>query len=386
MLETLYKNIHRLQGIRHPVTGYDGLCAARDYIASCLRPWCDSVELEPFTVPGCNKTFHNISARIGSNTGCPPLVLSCHYDTVYNAPGADDNATGVAAVLALAQRLAPYRNRLNLRLLAFSLEESDPVYESLMLERAVELGVRDSVGFYTRLDYANEMKVFKAALDAAVTTTGYGERYRAALAACKDALSPQMRALHEAGAERYVNCDDPLGFGAIGLLGSTYWVEHHRKELTSCFGLINFDSIGYATQKEHSHDMPQQLKSMMETWQVNFERGIGNYIVTIGNTGADCIAKHFFIGAQAEALPYAYLSQPHSYEETARSFPAALQSDHAPFWKAGFPVFFLTDTGAQMRYLFEHTAADTIDKIDFDFLGRIIRAAERAIKALYQVE
>ena len=53
----------------------------------------------------------------------PPILLGAHYDTVPGSPGADDNATGVAVLLMLAEQLAACPGRSPFRLIAFDLEE-----------------------------------------------------------------------------------------------------------------------------------------------------------------------------------------------------------------------------------------------------------------------
>jgi Zn-dependent M28 family amino/carboxypeptidase len=57
------------------------------------------------------------------------LILGAHYDTVENTPGADDNASGVAALLGIAQDLAGRRLARTVRFSAFALEEL-PVYRT----------------------------------------------------------------------------------------------------------------------------------------------------------------------------------------------------------------------------------------------------------------
>lgn len=52
------------------------------------------------------------------------IVIGAHYDTVPGSPGANDNGTGVAAVLALAEILKDCQPRRNIRLVAFANEES----------------------------------------------------------------------------------------------------------------------------------------------------------------------------------------------------------------------------------------------------------------------
>lgn len=52
------------------------------------------------------------------------IVIGAHYDTVPGSPGANDNGTGVAAVLALADILKDSKPKRNIRLVAFANEES----------------------------------------------------------------------------------------------------------------------------------------------------------------------------------------------------------------------------------------------------------------------
>ena len=51
------------------------------------------------------QTYKNVVGRLGPQAG-PCLVLGAHYDVCGNQPGADDNASGVAALILLARALA----------------------------------------------------------------------------------------------------------------------------------------------------------------------------------------------------------------------------------------------------------------------------------------
>lgn len=69
-------------------------------------------------------TFVNVVAEVrGSARADEIVVVGGHYDTVRGSPGANDNATGVAATLALARRFAASRPARTLRLVAFACEE-----------------------------------------------------------------------------------------------------------------------------------------------------------------------------------------------------------------------------------------------------------------------
>lgn len=52
------------------------------------------------------------------------IVIGAHYDTVKDSPGANDNGTGIAAILALAHILKDCQPKRNIRLVAFANEES----------------------------------------------------------------------------------------------------------------------------------------------------------------------------------------------------------------------------------------------------------------------
>lgn len=64
--------------------------------------------------------------RRGLSTPGEIVVIGAHYDTVPQTPGADDNGSGVAVLLALAHTLADAKPARTLRLVAFANEE--PIY------------------------------------------------------------------------------------------------------------------------------------------------------------------------------------------------------------------------------------------------------------------
>jgi Zn-dependent M28 family amino/carboxypeptidase len=68
------------------------------------------------------RACHNIETEI---RGSRPeiVVIGAHYDSVFGSPGANDNASGVAALLALARRFAGKPAAQTLRFVAFVNEE-----------------------------------------------------------------------------------------------------------------------------------------------------------------------------------------------------------------------------------------------------------------------
>ena len=102
---------------RHPAS----LRQAADYIKAELAAAGGQPTEQPYAVQG--QRYHNVLAHFGPETG-PRLVVGAHYDVCGEQPGADDNGTGVAALLELARLLGqqpnlPYR----VDLVAYTLEE-----------------------------------------------------------------------------------------------------------------------------------------------------------------------------------------------------------------------------------------------------------------------
>jgi aminopeptidase YwaD len=72
---------------------------------------------------GAGTSYNVIATPPGLDPRRPHLVLGAHLDTVPQAPGAEDNASGVGVVLAAAQAIAERRTRLPVVLVAFGGEE-----------------------------------------------------------------------------------------------------------------------------------------------------------------------------------------------------------------------------------------------------------------------
>lgn len=65
----------------------------------------------------------NVIATKPGKTANQVVIVGAHYDTVDNSPGADDNGTGIAALLELARVLGKHNYSKTLVLVAFDMEE-----------------------------------------------------------------------------------------------------------------------------------------------------------------------------------------------------------------------------------------------------------------------
>ncbi len=70
------------------------------------------------------RPFFNVVAELpGREAGLPPFLVGAHYDAAMGSPGADDNASAVAAMLVAAAVLAGHPLRRTIRFTGFSIEE-----------------------------------------------------------------------------------------------------------------------------------------------------------------------------------------------------------------------------------------------------------------------
>jgi Zn-dependent M28 family amino/carboxypeptidase len=105
------------------VGAYTHLGQAADYIEGQFRAQGYSPARQTFTARG--KPVSNLVARRpGRDPSRPGVLIGAHYDT-YFAPGAEDNASGVAAVLELARRFSTRTPPGPVRFVAF-VNEEDP--------------------------------------------------------------------------------------------------------------------------------------------------------------------------------------------------------------------------------------------------------------------
>jgi Zn-dependent M28 family amino/carboxypeptidase len=98
------------------------LAAAADYLEGTWRAQGYAPEREAFTVGG-TACANLVVTREGRQRADGLLLLGAHYDTVPGSPGADDNASGVAALLELSRAFAAVEPQRTIRLVAFTNEE-----------------------------------------------------------------------------------------------------------------------------------------------------------------------------------------------------------------------------------------------------------------------
>jgi Zn-dependent M28 family amino/carboxypeptidase len=121
-VDRIREHIRLLEGVRHPVVAPEALEQAANYIYATLESL--GYEVEPHLFSEGGREFQNIIAtRLGLSSPEERLLIVAHYDTVKDSPGADDNASGVAALLELARVLEPIEFDQTVQFVAVNLEE-----------------------------------------------------------------------------------------------------------------------------------------------------------------------------------------------------------------------------------------------------------------------
>jgi Zn-dependent M28 family amino/carboxypeptidase len=148
----LLPHLKALVGVRHQEADPAAVARAADYIERQLKAAGYAVRRQPFGT-GLTAGVNVIGRLEGSEPSRKVVVVGAHYDTTENTPGADDNTSGVAALLEVARQLAALPRRHAVEVVAFALEEQgflgSSVYVRDVRPRATLLAalVLESVGY-----------------------------------------------------------------------------------------------------------------------------------------------------------------------------------------------------------------------------------------------
>lgn len=136
-MTALYRHVEHLSVQIGPRSVYDyaPLSASKVYIIGSLKKMGMEPQMQDFFYQ--DQTFTNIIHEIKGNVYPEEMILvGAHYDTVAGTPGADDNASGVAALLEICRLLKDSRPKRTIKFVFFCLEEP-PVFRTQEMGSAV---------------------------------------------------------------------------------------------------------------------------------------------------------------------------------------------------------------------------------------------------------
>jgi hypothetical protein len=164
LAQTLERHIATIAAREHNVAHDQELENVAHYIETALKSYGYATGMQTFAVNG--KTVRNIDAIIDARAGASApevIVVGAHYDSAPGTPGANDNATGAAAVIELARLLRDLDGRTQKRVRLVLFVNEEPPYfatddmgslryaRSLAAsgERVVAMYSLETIGFYS---------------------------------------------------------------------------------------------------------------------------------------------------------------------------------------------------------------------------------------------
>lgn len=99
----------------------DALAWVQAYLEEAFLSYGYKIQKQAFVFQ--DQRFENIIASPDFSAGPPELIIGAHFDSVPRTPGADDNGSGVAAMLEAARVLASKKLKRRLYFVGFNLEE-----------------------------------------------------------------------------------------------------------------------------------------------------------------------------------------------------------------------------------------------------------------------
>lgn len=267
-------------GIRS-LQSMEGLNRAEFFISSTLESFGYEVQKESVIDPDSGLESFNLIAELpGSIYPEEIVLLGAHYDSVgVGCPGANDNASGVAALLVLAKRLAQSKPIQTIRFVAFTNEEP-PYFET------------PAMGSFVHAQNASAR----------------GEK--------------------------------------ISLM-------------------LSLETIGYFSEEVESQQYP--LKALSYWYPSK-----GNFIAFVANLRSGLkLRKVLGVFRRAAHIPAEGIAAP-------AIVPGVSWSDHASFWRFGYPALMVTDT-APFRYPHYHRPTDTWEKLQYPKMARVVLGLEAAL-------
>ncbi|MHA1309143.1 MAG: M28 family peptidase, partial [Candidatus Heimdallarchaeota archaeon] len=329
-IERLYSHIAKLEGVKHHEVDPEKLDEAADYIKNEVASYGLVVSEQKFSFDGIQQEFRNIEGVIGEGNK-PEILVTSHYDTVSTTPGADDNASAVAAMLEAARILAQQDIKdKNIRFISFTLEELHPAIESSLLRKSRELGLVDEEDRYLTHHTHLMMQQFDREFHRC-TGKSFAESSVIAFEKIKDELTEQEIAFVKFMIEVLKDVKTTADWiGKTAIIGSTKWVEQALKDKKDIIGVINLEMVGYSSTQNHSQKFPSKLFKLFPKYKVNLRKGIGDFIAVVGDKNSKPLANNFCKQCKLKAidLPNMNFGLPVDFEFMANNTRDLLKSDH----------------------------------------------------------
>lgn len=257
------------------------LNATSEYLEAEFRRLGFAVKSQHFGVG--KESFRNVFVELPGLTDSPTIIIGAHYDTVIGTPGADDNASGVAALFELADLLRGTPHKRTIILIAYANEEP-PYFHSMHM----------------------------------------GSRHHA-------------RAVKQA-------------HQTIGLMIALEMIGFAGETIPQAYPFPGMRLLGHYPAEGTFIGVVGNVRSRRQTRIVR-----------------DVMRAETTIGVESLVAP--------------GFLPPLFLSDHASYWREGFPAVMITDT-AFLRNPHYHRPSDTAETLNYRFLTEVIYGVFAAVLTL----
>ena len=270
----LYQHVEKLT--KNPIArSYDNLTSldsAAQYIKHCFENFGYTSGEQKFTIT--RSEYKNIVAFYG-DPQLPRLVVGAHYDVCDHLPGADDNASGVAALLEVARLLQTLKPKLPycIELVAYSLEE--PPYfrttgmgsyihaQSLFQNKidVIAMVSLEMLGYYSDQPKSQSFPLpglgllypDKGNFVAVVGKMGQGKMVRHFKKTMRRASDIGVESINAPGFVTGVDFSDHLnywhfGFDALMITDTSFFRNKNYHQPTDTIDTLNFDKMAEAVK------------------------------------------------------------------------------------------------------------------------------------------
>jgi hypothetical protein len=158
---------------------------------------------------------------------------------------------------------------------------------------------------------------------------------------------------------------EEMPFFGTGLMGSAVHARSLAKDGRRVRGMLCLEMIGCFEDAPGSQQFPFPPLRL-------FYPGRGNFIAVVGSVfGSSLVRRVKRAMRMTGELPVHSINAP-------SWVPGVDLSDHASYWKEGFPAVMITDTAFYRNERY-HTAADTPDTLDYRRMAAVVEAMLRAV-------
>lgn len=164
----------------------------------------------------------------------------------------------------------------------------------------------------------------------------------------------------------FVN-EEPPWFQNPAQMGSCIYAASCKARDERIIAMLSLETIGYYSDRTGSQQYPPPLSL--------FYPSEGNFIAFVSNISSRSLL-HRCVGTFRASAQF-----PSQGAALPEQLPGVGWSDQWSFWRQGYQAVMITDT-ATFRYPDYHETGDTVDKVDFERMARVVDGVDAVVRDL----